>query len=706
MGMQQVNERNVIEFKTANTAATHLGRKLYTSSPSALAELVANSYDAYATRVSLEVERNGTRIVVADNGVGMALEALQGEYAQVGKAKTAVSAPHGMSERRAMGKKGIGKLASFSLGDEFTVYTRDSKEADWLTFTVRYSDMVAPDHATTYETPYRMCANLPDDLDQYEADTGFVVIIDQLRRKITKSTVENLNNQLVRRFSVTTDDFEIAINGEPVSLSHADYLYKHIQSLNYVGFSEEHVEEQFSAGTTIEPLSPPRDNRSLTADEFSDLIEVNGVKAWVGAVDKPKRLKEIGLGGIVVYINGKIADEDLLKGNASAQMGGQYVTGEIYADYLNDRDEEPITSSRQGLDQSDEEVENLVALAKMMESRAIAQWAKESPEVVHSSLPKNVQNDEKFKNWKRSLSPAQNKFHQSLLGSLRPLLVEGEGENKLSDREKTLLINGFTTLVENFDQLRIASKLDSNTSMNSEEFATLIGEFLGKLATQDKLQMAMSAQYRLEAIMRLEELEGKDRELEKTFEKHLFENPWLLNPFWNTANSSESEVRAVTQKFVKIRNEINRDGSTGFIDICVEVAEERFPVIVELKRADGRGHSSPAMIERTKIIDQIGKYRQGLWEALPLEDQAGHKKDDIKAIFIAPSSAVTGHDISGLSEEDIQKLQDGDNIKVITYKDLITQAKRSYREFFKAVQESDRLPYFAVTYADEESNLE
>lgn len=706
MGMQQVNERNVIEFKTANTAATHLGRKLYTSSPSALAELVANSYDAYATRVSLEVERNGTRIVVADNGVGMALEALQGEYAQVGKAKTAVLAPHGMSERRAMGKKGIGKLASFSLGDEFTVYTRDSKEADWLTFTVRYSDMVAPDHAITYETPYRMCAKLPDDLGKYETDTGFVVIIDQLRRKITKSTVDHLHNQLVRRFSVTTDDFEIVINGEPVSLSHADYLYKHIQSLNYVGFSKEHVEEQFSVGTTIEPLSPPRDNRSLTLDEFSDLIEVNGVKAWVGVVDKPRRLKEIGLGGIVVYINGKIADEDLLKGNASAQMGGQYVTGEIYADYLNDRDEEPITSSRQGLDQSDEEVEKLVVLAKMMESRAIAQWAKDSPKVVHDSLPKSIQNDEKFKNWKRSLSPAQNRFHRSLLGSLRPLLVEGEGENKLGDREKTLLVNGFTTLVENFDQLRIASELDSNTSMNSEEFATLIGEFLGKLATQDKLQMALAAQSRLEVIVRLEELEGKDRELEKTFEKHLFENPWLLNPFWNTANSSEDEVRAVTQKFVKIRNEINEDGSAGFIDIFVEVAEEHFPVIVELKRADGRGHSRPSMIERTKIIDQIGKYRQGLWNALPVEDRVDHKKDDIKAIFIAPSSAITDRGIAGLSEEDIQKLQDGDNIKVITYKDLITRAKRSYREFFKAVQESDRLPYFAVHYADEESDLE
>lgn len=704
--MHQQNEsEKVIEFKTANTAATHLGRKLYTSSPSALAELVANAYDAYATRVSLEIKRNGPRVVVADNGVGMSLEALQGKYAQVGQPKTSVAPSPGMPERRAMGKKGIGKLSSFSLGNEFTVYTRDSNEADWITFTVRYSDMIDPDHAISYETPYRMCADLPDDLREYEANTGFIVTIDKLRRKITKSTVEHLNSQLVRRFSVTTNDFEIAINGESISLSHADYLYQHIQALNYVGFSDNDVKSLFPSHCKAEKLAPPKDNRHLSVEEFDDLVEGSKVKAWVGIVDKPKRLKDVGLGGIVVYINGKIADEDLLKGNASAQMGGQYVTGEIYADFLNDQDEEPITSSRQGLDQSDEEVRKLVALAKLMESRAITQWDSKSLKVVYGSLPASIKNNEKFKNWQDSLSPSQSKFHKALLRSMR-IQIDSDGDRGFSDREKILLINGFTTLVENFDQLRIASELDSKSVIGSDDFTVLIGQFLEKLATQDKLQMALAAQSRLEAIKRLEELEGKDRELEKTFEEHLFENPWLLNPFWNTSNSSQDEVRTSRQEFVKIRETVNKDGENGFIDIYVEVAEEHFPVIVELKRADGVGHSRPSLIERTKVIEQISKYRQGLWETFPLQDRDGRKKDDIKAIFIAPSAAVTGRGISGLSEEDIEKLENGDNIKVITYKDLIKQAKRSYQEFFKAAQESDRLPYFTVDYPDEDSDLE
>ncbi|WP_461186266.1 ATP-binding protein, partial [Trueperella pyogenes] len=67
-------EPEFISFQTANTAATHLGRKLYTSSPSALAELVANSYDAYATKVWIKMERQGDSIIIADNGIGMSLD--------------------------------------------------------------------------------------------------------------------------------------------------------------------------------------------------------------------------------------------------------------------------------------------------------------------------------------------------------------------------------------------------------------------------------------------------------------------------------------------------------------------------------------------------------------------------------------------------------------------------------------------------------
>ena len=47
-----------ISFSTANHAVTHLGRNLYSTTPPALAELVANSYDAYATKVDIKIENS------------------------------------------------------------------------------------------------------------------------------------------------------------------------------------------------------------------------------------------------------------------------------------------------------------------------------------------------------------------------------------------------------------------------------------------------------------------------------------------------------------------------------------------------------------------------------------------------------------------------------------------------------------------------
>lgn len=683
--------KDFIEFKTANTAATHLGRKLYDSSPSAIAELVANSYDAYATQVNIKIDKGSTHIVVADDGMGMCLESLQDTYAQIGQAKTPLTAPQNMAERKSMGKKGIGKLASFSLGDQFTIYTRDAAKKEWLTFTVKYSDMIDQENWDNYKAPYSTCAELPKGLCEYGKSTGFIVVIENLRRKITKSTVDNLISQLVRRFSLATDNFEIFVNSKKVRLSHKECLYQHVQALNYVGYTEEQIKADFPESCEVKKYTPKKEN----GDDFRDLVDDSYVKAWVGVVDKPKRLKEIGLGGIVVYINGKIADEDLLKGEKSAQMGGQYVTGEVYADYLNDRDEEPITSSRQGLDHSDEEVEKLVRLARAMESRAITQWGKLSVENAKDVIPESISSDEKYISWRESLSTVEKKFHDRLLKTLKIQVDMSDPEQHFTDTEKTVLMNSFTTVVGSVRELGLVSQLDStDVGINPQEFMKLFGELLGKIATQDKLQMAATAQSRLEAIRKLEELEGKDKELEKTFEEHLSENPWLLNPFWNPSPDSDESVQVRRQKFTKIKEE---SGNTGYIDIYVEVAEEKFPVIVELKRADGTGHSSPSKVTRPNIIAQISKYRKGLWDSYSPTKRAEAHEDDINAIFIAPQSAFNSSTM-GLTEEDVTKLKDTDRITVCTYQDLINDARASYQEFFKASNIFDRLPYYKVDF--------
>lgn len=135
-----------LEFSTSNNAVTHLGRNLYSTTPPALAELVANSYDAYATILDIKFNEDEDYIVVADNGKGLDFKELKDKYSTIGREKEKEMPFNGLNKREPMGKKGIGKLAAFSLGDEYEVYTKTKEDNLWLNFKLNYHKML--NHST------------------------------------------------------------------------------------------------------------------------------------------------------------------------------------------------------------------------------------------------------------------------------------------------------------------------------------------------------------------------------------------------------------------------------------------------------------------------------------------------------------------------------------------------------------------------------
>lgn len=686
-----MTEPERISFQTANTAATHLGRKLYSSSPSALAELVANSYDAYATKVWIDMERQADSIIIADNGIGMSLETIRRQYATIGNPKPAtVVPPTGIPERRPMGKKGIGKLASFSLGDSFTVYTKTAKDDHWLCFTLRYSEMIEQENAYGYDTTISYYDTLPLDLPEKALSSGFIVEISELRRKITTTTLDSLKAQITRRFSLRNTEFQILLNNKEIDLCATDILYKHIEAVNYAGFADSDISDSFPMAKKIEQYAPSGSS-SITSDDFDELIKDHHVRAWVGVVDKPARLTQIGLGGILVYINGKIADEDLLKNKKSAQMGGRYVTGEIHADYLNDNTEDPITSSRQGLDQTDDDVKKLTRLATAMEGKAISQWDSLKDKEAPDTLPQRIRDNQKYQNWEKGLTKQQRFFNTKLLRTMAAMEDYGD-RTWMSNPEKVSFINGITTLVESLELLDLSSQI-STFGNDDDILYSIIARYLGNVARQDRIQMADAAAKRLNAIDQLQELVNKDKEVEKAFEQQLFNNPWLLNPFWNRTTKSDEEIKINRQRFVELVESQQDAHKRGYIDIYIEVAEKALPIVVELKRNDGQGHSSN--VTMSTIIDQIDKYRKGLFDKFPPETTRFYSYMDIEAVFIAPPRAFgNSNGPSTLTEREIVALSQM-NITVRTYDDLLRDARTSYQDFFKAHESSRELPYFS-----------
>src|SRR4051794_32614405 len=87
----------------------------YRTSESAITELVANAWDADASRVdiALPLAISGAPIVIRDDGCGMTAQELRAQYLEVGFDRRAAMGSVTKRGRRVRGQLGIGKFAGF-----------------------------------------------------------------------------------------------------------------------------------------------------------------------------------------------------------------------------------------------------------------------------------------------------------------------------------------------------------------------------------------------------------------------------------------------------------------------------------------------------------------------------------------------------------------------------------------------------------------
>lgn len=127
----------------------HLGSNMYSRLPNAVAELVANSYDADATQISVHVIGSGEsqRIVVEDNGHGMSRDDVRGKYLRIGRNRRggSATAKSESGKRTVSGKKGLGKLALFGIGHEIEVSTTRDGQAERLIVTMNWEALIGTD---------------------------------------------------------------------------------------------------------------------------------------------------------------------------------------------------------------------------------------------------------------------------------------------------------------------------------------------------------------------------------------------------------------------------------------------------------------------------------------------------------------------------------------------------------------------------------
>ena len=122
----------------------HLGAKMYSHLPNAVAELVANAYDDDASNVEVVIGADCS-VQVRDDGHGMSRADLAEKCLRIGRNRRGEMSSDTTESglRKVSGKKGLGKLALFGIGRTVDLETTRAGSPEAIRVTLSYDDMMA-----------------------------------------------------------------------------------------------------------------------------------------------------------------------------------------------------------------------------------------------------------------------------------------------------------------------------------------------------------------------------------------------------------------------------------------------------------------------------------------------------------------------------------------------------------------------------------
>lgn len=643
-----------IGLQVAYGAVKHFGRNLYTSNPPAIAELVANAWDAYATNCTISVDNTNTSLLITDNGIGMTDREFETRYAVSGTEKPTdeIRKPDEFELRPYMGRKGIGKFSAFSLGDEYILYTKSIKDDNWKRIELKYKDMIIDE--AIKEIPVEYKNNLSEigskfDVDLSDLSHGTIIYIPTLRRKSTKATWDGLSDTLSRRFSANISakyNFKLNLNSTEIDLT-AHYYDSNMEFVYYFGYSKEEIQTRF---------------KKVSEQDFfeqkQDFFEKNHIKGWIGTVELPKNLKlddDSSFGGVVVYINGKLAEENLFKNSANARISDSYIIGEIDADYLQNEEEDPVLSSREGLNYEIENVSELLNTVGEVRQKLINEWnnLRANRDITKQDYLQKILSDKSIKMTYDTFTGKQKRKFNTLSQKVF------DKNEQYSDSEYKMFAPVLLSIING----EIISQITVDPENDLETILKTFYDLFDKTEINAALRIKSNISERLKIIA---ELNGaiSDEAIESVFEEHLAAHPWLIDPYWDKPSD---KIFVETQN--RYKTFIEDKQVNGRTDIIIRVAEEPYPIICELKREKKTGYSTPDV---GSIKSQIGMYRNMILEKLRKEGLSISNPQDIKAYFICGDVAF-----SKLEDYQINDLKN-DRIILLTYQNIIRHAEGVY----------------------------
>ena len=536
------NKNEKYTMRIERTIVDDLGLKLYDKVSAVVAEIIANSYDADAENVKIEIplgkalatKKRGKvvqgdyKIRIVDDGHGMTPDEANKCFLPVGRHRREYKNQGNLSrikKRAVTGRKGLGKLAPFGVCKTIQVRSaggkKTSKGYNVTHFQLDYDEILRK--TGKKDRDYHPMP-LADD-GKWDTKTSTVLVLKNfLSRRVPDK--ETFGRQLSYRFCLGTADFSITVrdtkkNPDPE-------------------FSISEVDIPLMQGTEIDVRKRP------VVTDAGKKLPITG---WVGMAKTPYKNEEFA--GVRIYVRGKIAsitrDFGLPSGFSGEFVARSYLVGEIHADWLDDR-EDLIQTHRQDI------------LWSSDLGQAFSKWGQQIiKEVANAGRePRRNKVSEQFLVKSDLKRVAHHRYNDPELE--KTVLDLGEKIGKFASeeeldnidyieglREIILTVAPHMLLVNTFKKIQDMAGRDGRVDLR---------DLIRLFKTSKIAQLASYGQIVAEKVKVIDIFEQSIRDKsvkEKQLQKLLENAPWLIDPKWEpiTANQQFRSFRDAFQAWFK-----------------------------------------------------------------------------------------------------------------------------------------------------------
>lgn len=335
--------KNEFRFNISLQILNHLGRNLYRNFITVLGEAISNSWDADATNVWVEIDREQNTMSILDDGVGMSEEDFQDKFLKIGYSKR--NKGHYKTTQKGrpfIGRKGIGKLALLSCAKNITILSQ-TNGGELVGGVINNDELEQAIQDDLSSTEYSL--GIPSDEIRSSSakelkEQGTLIIFDHLNDGIHNRT-EYISKLVALhfRFALIDRKFSIYINGNLVSV---DCLSDLANATEFIW------ETQGFSDPFLDSCNFIKERSTLKAPERLPF------RGFIASVQKPKDLKIRGLSeervSIDLFVNGRLREKDFFRSISSARITTNYLYGQIHIDGLDDGGSiDRFTSSREGV---------------------------------------------------------------------------------------------------------------------------------------------------------------------------------------------------------------------------------------------------------------------------------------------------------------------------------------------------------------------